>query len=239
MLGACLYFMLWAPLWIFRHAWWNWTITGRANLRPRGQGMILAVNHLNWTDTYILGASLPLWLQPTWMAKAELFANPLAAWWLRAIHVIPVKRGQRDLGALIAAEDALKRGAALVIFVEGHRSPTGGLQAGQGGAVRLAARTGCPIVPIAVWGTEAGLRNAFVRKPIRVRIGAPYFVTTDTPKIPQQRMSELIDEMMLRLAALLPARYWGVYRAQMEQMQPDAVRVPSVAPPGPDMAAMN
>ena len=225
MLSAFLYFMLWAPLWVFRHVWWNWTITGQANLRPYGEGMVLAVNHLHWTDTYILGASLPLSLQPTWIAKAELFAHPLAAWWLRAIRVIPVKRGQRDLAALIAAEDALKQGTALVIFVEGHRSRVEGLQAGQGGAIRLAARTGCPIVPIAIWGTEAGLRSACVRKPIHVRIGEPYYVTTETQKISRPHMNELIDEMMLRLATLLPERYWGLYRERMEQLQSDALRV--------------
>jgi 1-acyl-sn-glycerol-3-phosphate acyltransferase len=219
MLGRRFYKMVWALLWVCRHVWWKWTITGQDHLMPRGQGMILAVNHLHWTDTYILGASLPRSLQPTWLAKEELFAHPLAAWWLRAIQVIPVSRQRRDLSALVAAEEALRRGAALVIFVEGHRSSSGGLQAGQGGAVRLALRTGCPIVPIALCGTEAGMGGAFLRKPIAVRIGEPYHVVTQTSKVSQQRMSELVDEMMLRLAVLLPERYWGVYRERMEQIQ--------------------
>ena len=154
MLGRRLYFMFWALLWVCRKCWWKWSITGREHLKPHGHGMILAVNHLHWSDTYILGASLPHSLQPTWLAKEELFAHPIAAWWLRAIQVIPVSRQRRDLSALVAAEEALRQGAALVIFVEGHRSASGGLQAGQGGAVRLAIRTGCPIVPIALCGTE-------------------------------------------------------------------------------------
>ena len=170
----------------------------------------------------MLGASLPLSLRPTWLAKAELFANPVAAWWLRAIQVIPVSRGRQGLSALVAAEEALKGGAALIIFVEGHRSATGGLQEGQGGAVRLAARSGCPIVPIALWGTEAGLRGVCLRKPIHVSIGEPYFLPTETSKISQQRMSELTDELMLRLATLLPERYRGVYRERMERSQFEA-----------------
>ncbi|HEU5100775.1 MAG TPA: lysophospholipid acyltransferase family protein [Roseiflexaceae bacterium] len=219
MLGRRLYVMFWALLWVCRRVWWNWTIMGLDHLRPRGQGMILAVNHLHWTDTYILGASLPRSLQPTWLAKEELFAHPLAAWWLRAINAIPVSRQRRDLSALVAAEDALRQGAALIIFVEGHRSVSGGLQAGQGGAVRLALRTGCPIVPIALCGTEAGMRGAFLRKPIDVRIGQPYYVLAESPKVPQQRMNELVDEMMLRLAALLPEQYRGIYRERMAQLQ--------------------
>lgn len=215
MLGVFFYRLVWLALWMLRHIWWKWAITGQAHLRPRGQAMILAVNHLHWTDTVVVGASLPLALQPTWMAKAELFAHPVAAWWLRAIQVIPVSRGRHGLSALAAAEQALKRGAALIIFVEGHRSATGGLQEGQGGAIRLAARSGCPIVPIALWGTEAGLGGICLRKPIHVSIGEPYYVAADTSKISQQRMTELTDELMLRLAALLPEHYWGVYRERM------------------------
>jgi 1-acyl-sn-glycerol-3-phosphate acyltransferase len=217
MFAILFYRLVWLALWVLRHSWWKWTITGRAYLRPRGQPMILAVNHLHWADTAALGASLPLALQPTWMAKAELFAHPVAAWWLRAIRVIPVSRGRHGLSALAAAEQALNGGAALIIFVEGHRSATGGLQEGQGGAVRLAARSGVPIVPIALWGTEAGLGGFCLRKPIHVSIGEPYYVTTDTSKISQQRMTELTDDLMLRMATLLPERYWGVYRERMER----------------------
>jgi 1-acyl-sn-glycerol-3-phosphate acyltransferase len=217
MLGVLFYRFVWVVLWVLRHSWWRWTVSGLANLKPRGQPMILAVNHLHWTDTCVLGASLPLSLQPTWLAKAELFTHPVAGWWLRAIQVIPVSRGRHGLSALTAAEEALKGGAALIIFVEGHRSATGGLQEGQGGALRLAARSGCPIVPIAVWGTEAGLGGICLRKPIRVSIGEPYVVSTEGSKISQQRMAELTDELMLRLAALLPERYWGVYHERMAQ----------------------
>src|SRR5215207_9751755 len=224
MLGVFVYRLVWIALWALRHIWWNWTISGQAHLQPRGQAMILAVNHLHWTDTCVVGASLPLSLRPTWMAKAELFAHPVAAWWLRAIQVIPVSRGRHGLSALVAAEEALKRGAALIIFVEGHRSATGGLQEGQGGALRLAARSGVPIVPIALWGTEVGLRGICLRKPIHVSIGEPYVLSTETSKISPQRMTELTDELMLRLAALLPERYWGVYRERMERSDDKVTR---------------
>src|SRR5258705_13635418 len=170
MLGVFFYILVWVAIWVLRHVWWKWTITGQAHLKPRGQAMILAVNHLHWTDTCVLGASLPLALRPTWLAKAELFANPVAAWWLRSIQVIPVSRGRHGLSALVAAEEALKGGAALIIFVEGHRSATGGGQEGDGGAVGLGLRRGCPIVPSAPCGTQAGLGGTCLRQPIHVSV---------------------------------------------------------------------
>lgn len=217
MLGAFMYFCLWLPLNIIRRLWWNWHVEGLENLPPRGQAMILATNHIHWTDIHILGASLPLSHRPWWIAKVEMFLNPVLSWWLREMQVIPIKRGKRDMAAMDASEEALHKGAILVIFPEGHRSNTGALLEGRGGAVRLAVRAGCPIVPIAIWGTEAGLAGAALRKPIHVRIGKPFYASAPDGKIPFHLMNSLTEEMMLHIAELLPEQYWGFYHERMTQ----------------------
>jgi 1-acyl-sn-glycerol-3-phosphate acyltransferase len=223
MLGALMYVLIWLALQIPRRLWCRWKIEGLENLPPRGQGMILAINHLHWIDILFIGASLPLSHRPSWIAKIEIFASRPAAWWLRQMMVIPIRRGQRDMTALVAAEDALKEGEVLIIFPEGHRSVEGGLLEGRGGAIRLAVRTGCPIVPIALWGTEVGLKGALQRKSLHFRIGKPYHPEIQGDKIPWDRMSELTEELMLRIAELIPEQYWGFYHDRMLQLNERAV----------------
>lgn len=222
MLGALMYTIIWSSLKFLRVSRiWNWKVEGIENLPPRGEGMLLAINHVHWLDSLIVACSLPLSYRLSWIAKIEIFANPVFSWWFRQMQVIPIKRGQRDLNALAAAEDALKAGAVLIIYPEGHRSRTGGLIEGRSGAVRLAIRSQVPIVPISIRGTENGLKGAFLRKPIQLRIGEPYKIDIEpTAKIPADQMSALTNAMMLRIANLLPEERRGVYREhQLDQAQ--------------------
>lgn len=215
MFGPIMYFFIWAPLNIMRRIWWRWRVEGLEHLPAKGQGFILASNHLDWMDIPILGTSLPLSYRPWWMAKVELFSTKFASWWLSQMQVIPIKRGKRDLSAFVACEKALKEGAALIIFPEGHRSDTGELQEAKGGIVRLSVRSACPIVPVAIWGSEHGLRGMMRREPITVRFGKPFYPQVEGSHIPWDRMNELTEESMLQIAALLPEKYWGFYRERM------------------------
>ncbi|HEU5013264.1 MAG TPA: lysophospholipid acyltransferase family protein [Roseiflexaceae bacterium] len=211
MAGAYMYAFLWVLLYGFRRFWWRWSIEGLEHLPPRDQGMLIAVNHIDWIDIPIIGGSLPYSHRLSWMAKAELFGHPLTEWFFRTMQCIPIRRGKRDVAALYASQEALQRGAVLLMFPEGHRSGTGQLQEGRNGAIRLAVRTGCPIVPVAVWGTESGFRGAMLRKPIHLRVGAPYHPAPQGTHLSAARLEELTGDMMTRIAALLPEQYRGVY----------------------------
>lgn len=217
MLGAIMYFLLWAPLNIVRRIYWRWTVDGLEHLPPKGQGMVLASNHLNWLDIIVIGASLPLSHRPQWLGKSELFKNPLAGWWFRTMGVIAIRRGQRDLGALNDAEEALRQGAVLIVFPEGHRSRTGALIEGRGGAIRLSINSQTPIVPTALWGTENGFGGLMRRKPIHIRFGPLYQPEAKGGTIPAAQMDMLTTEMMLHIAELLPNEYRGVYRELQDQ----------------------
>jgi 1-acyl-sn-glycerol-3-phosphate acyltransferase len=151
------------------------------------------MNHIHWLDIPVIGGMLPFRYRLSWLAKIELFAHPIAGWFFRQMNVIPIKRGRRDLAALDAAADALRAGAVLLIFPEGHRSRDGVLQPGRGGVVRLAMQAGVPIVPVAIIGSEHGVAGAFRREQVRLRIGQPYIIApTSDGKIPPDMMDQLI-----------------------------------------------
>jgi 1-acyl-sn-glycerol-3-phosphate acyltransferase len=217
MLGAFMFFLIWFPLRVARRLWWRWEIIGAEHLPPRPQGVVLASNHIDWTDIHVLGASLPLSHRPWWLAKVELFKSSAAAWWFRQMQVIPVRRGKRDMAALEACEQALRAGAVLIIFPEGHRSPNAALQEAKSGTVRLAVRSGCPIQPVAIWGTEHGMRGAMLRKTIHVRFGEPYYPAVDGTHIPADKMAVLTEEVMLKIAELMPEQYWGHYQERVRE----------------------
>ncbi|HMO58701.1 MAG TPA: lysophospholipid acyltransferase family protein [Roseiflexaceae bacterium] len=220
MLGSLMYFCLWGLLNLFRiSGWWRWRIVDREHLPPPGVPTVVVANHIHWTDVHVVGASLPLARRPWWIAKSELFEIGFIAWWLRQMRTIPIRRGKRDLAALKTAEETLETGELVVVFPEGHRSETRSLIAGRGGAVRLAARSGSVIVPMAVWGTEQGFLAAMRRRPIEVRFGPPYTPQVESDPIPPEQMTALTDEMMLKIAALLPEKYQGVYRDKMLEQQ--------------------
>lgn len=215
MLGALMYAMIWVPLNLLRIIrWWRWSVTGLERLPPRNAGgMIIAMNHIHWLDIPVIGALLPFAYRLSWLAKSELFENPVVGWWFRQMNVIPIKRGRRDLAALDASADALRNGAVLLIFPEGHRSRNGVMQPGRGGAVRLAMQAGVPIVPVAVTGTEHGLRGTLLGKPVRLQIGEPFTVEpTPDGKIPPDQMEQLTTMMMQRIATMLPTEQRGPYR---------------------------
>jgi 1-acyl-sn-glycerol-3-phosphate acyltransferase len=225
MVGWLCYGFLYVLIHTFRRiGWWRWSIEGLEQLPPReAGGMLIAMNHVHYMDIPAIGAMLPFRYRLSWVAKSELFRNPIAGWWFRQMQVIPIKRGRRDLAALDTMADALRDGAVLLIFPEGTRGKTGVLREGRGGGVRLAMQAGVPIVPVAITGTEHGLKGTLLRRPVRLHVGAPYLVPpTPDNKIPPELMDQLTNEMMGRIAVLLPPERRGFYAQLPSPAEPAA-----------------
>lgn len=191
-------------------------VKGLGNL-PRSGPVILVSNHFNLGDPPILTYVLPRRI--VWMAKQELFDMPVIGWLFRAYGLIPVRRFEGDLRALRKAQNALKRGHVLGMFPEGTRSAGKGLQEAELGTAFIALRTGAPVVPVAIWGTEniELPRDAFRFKSTRVqvRFGEP-FALKETKRATKAQITSGTREIMEKIAELLPEKYRGVYGAPVE-----------------------
>jgi 1-acyl-sn-glycerol-3-phosphate acyltransferase len=193
----------------------KWSVSGIENLPARPQGMILVANHIHWHDIPFIGWGLPWSHRPWWLAKVEIVNSVFGAWFTMR-QVIPVRRGQRDLQALDRSAEVARNGGIVVIFPEGTRSLDGKLLQGRGGTVRIALRAGVPIVPVAIEGTQ----RKFWFSKRHLTIGQPYYpevtqgnVSSDgsVVRIPTPEMNRLSDEVMVRIARMLPAEYHGYY----------------------------
>ena len=121
-------------------------IVGAAQV-PRAGGAMLASNHTSYADPPLVAISAP---RRTWfMAKSELFRNPLFGALIRALYAFPVRRGVVDRQALRRAQELLEGGELVAIFIEGGTSPDGRLQPPSLGPAMIALRAGAPIVPVA------------------------------------------------------------------------------------------
>src|SRR5215203_6809666 len=144
-------------------------------------GVILASNHRSFLDPFAIGCCIgrPIYF----VAKRELFKNPLLGWLLNCLGAFPVKRGASDEQSMATALTLLEREQAVVIFPEGTRIRTGSLARPKRGVGRLALQSGAPVVPIAITGSERA-RNGWRIKPVRVhvRCGPPLtFPRVDDP----------------------------------------------------------
>jgi len=195
-----------------RFAFWLLTdveITGLENVPKEGSLMIIT-NHLSNLDGMLLGATIPRHIR--WMAKEEGWHNPILGLILNLYGVFPVRRGMVDRKAMARAIEVLRTGGVLGIAPEGTRSRIGKLARAKPGAARLALEAECTILPVGIAGTEQAVHALTeLRRPvITLRIGRPFKLEMEHP-VSKEKQQEVADQMMCRIADLLPLSYRGVY----------------------------
>lgn len=186
-------------------------ILGLDNLPPKGP-YILAVNHLSYFDLPLVfgivgGENVTGW-------AAEKYArHPFFGPILRLGQAIFIERGQIDRHAMAAAVDWLARGNIFGMAPEGTRSKTGSMARGKTGIAYLAHEIDVPIVPIAVSGTEkAFLAWRHLRRPhFKMQIGQPFRLPKFDETLRSAGLRQNTDEVMCRIAAMLPPQYHGFY----------------------------
>ena len=182
------------------------------NKVPAHGPLIVISNHTGQIEVPILATLLQPRKTQGW-GKAEAFNNPFLRWIFHNWGIIPVRRGEADMGALKAALRAIENNGIFGIAPEGTRNRTGQLKRAQSGTVTLALRSGAPIIPIAHWGGENYLSNLirFKRTDFHIRIGEPLKINVEGVKVSGEVRQQIVDEMMYELAKLLPEEYRGEY----------------------------
>ena len=172
-------------------------VYGRENIPAEG-AVILAANHASNIDPPLMASLID---RPvSYMAKIELFENPIFGAAIRRCHAFPVKRGESDRGAIKTAVTVLKEERVLGLFPEGTRSKTGELQKAEAGVALIAAMTGAPIVPVAILNTHRIFANGGLLPQLRIMYGQPISFQGDRKS--KEALDAFSAEIMAHIARM-------------------------------------
>jgi 1-acyl-sn-glycerol-3-phosphate acyltransferase len=194
-----------------------WT-EGVEHIPERGPA-ILASNHLSFLDSIFLPAAMdrPLFF----LGKSDYFSG-WKRFFFEGVGVMPVNRQGGDAGeaSLRKGQEILEDGHLLGIYPEGTRSPDGRLYRGKTGPVRLALRTGVPIIPVAMIGTfeilPPGSNVPKIRR-VGIRVGKPLdFTRYAGMENDRFVLRSATDELMYELMMLSGQEYVDEYAAKVK-----------------------
>ncbi len=200
---------------VYQKLFYHIKVMGIHNI-PESGPVVLASNHTSGHDIIILGCTSTR--QIFFMAKQELFRQPLVAAYFRRAGVFPVRRGENDRKAIATALTHLRQGRVLGMFPEGKRFAA--LSQGKTGAVRLAMKVNAPIVPVAIIGArKINLRKRLLRwhrDQVIIRYGEPLQVVPTNKESMQDldsyEIAEILtEEVMKAIARMLPVEMRGAY----------------------------
>jgi 1-acyl-sn-glycerol-3-phosphate acyltransferase len=180
----------------------KYDVRGLENFPDKGP-VILAANHVTNFDVFPIQFAIPRVI--FFMAKAELFKNPIMDILLRNLSAFPVNRGEKDLWSTRHALKILKQGQVLGMFPDGKRSQGKGLTVAKTGTARMALEANCPLVPVTVVGSDKFFKQFLHRARVQITFLPPLM-----PK-PDENPLALTDRLMFTLAQALPKEMRGVY----------------------------
>lgn len=182
---------------------------------PQEGNFVIATNHLGIIDAPMAFYALDRWDLFVLIAN-KWEKNRFFKWLGKYFNFIYIDRYNPDIRALRKVMKLMDEGKNLVIAPEGTRSRTGALIEGRPGVSYLATRLSQPIVPVAIAGTEDKVIFGNLKRLRRSHITLTAGPAFTLPPLPMKNRDEALkqytDEIMCRIAVLLPEKYWGVYK---------------------------
>lgn len=198
--------------------WFNWRFEGLEQVPPEGP-VLVACNHISYFDplahAYML---IRAGRHPRFLTKRELYENWLLRRVLEGSGQIRVDRGTGSSAPVEAARHALHGGEAVMIYPESTitRNPDSTPMEGKTGVARIALAASVPVLPIAVWGSQAvwqrtGAGSLSFGRPIWLKAGAPLDFSAqeegrDDPEV-QRQVTDIVMDELTRLVTDLRSRY--------------------------------
>jgi 1-acyl-sn-glycerol-3-phosphate acyltransferase len=192
-------------------------IYGRDNI-PLGTAYLIAINHPSYYEPALALSHWPEVSEA--VAGHDVWERGLNGKVVAAFGSIPVKRGEYDRRVLDTMNAVLASGRPLFIAPEGNRSNQPGMKRAKAGVAYVVDRADVPVVPVAVKGTSNdSLKEALkLKRPtLEMYIGKPFKLPPIIGKGKERREARqhAADEVMLRIASMLPEEYHGVYAGQV------------------------
>lgn len=221
-------------------------VEGISDDLPATGPLIIASNHASNADGVLVGGWLsgPLGRRIHWLGKREMLEMPIVGPLARHGSIHAVDRAGADIEAFRLAQRILDEGHVLMVFPEGTRSPTGRLQEAKDGLAMLALRSGAPILPVGVSGTQRFWPKGSLPHPggrVTLRVGRPFTLrdVLGEDVLADRRAAKraATEAIMRRIAELLPESQRGAYGGQPEEPRdPDGPSdVPAAS--GPETAS--
>ena len=199
------YYVVKAICWLILKIFWRMEIIGIENL-PQSGGLIIASNHVSYLDPAVLVVSLNKKIY--FLTKKEVFKNTFVSFILKNLNAFSVDRRNVDMLAFKKAINILREEKVLGIFPEGARSSNGKLQELKLGVIRIAMKTGVPILPVGIIGTHKiyprGVKFPILFKhKIIVKYGAPQYLDKlkSRDKVYQMEELDLLGKKIKELSA--------------------------------------
>ena len=171
---------------------------------PRDQAVVYVGNHNSYFDILLTYSQCPG--LTGYVAKSEMLRYPLLRDWMKRLYCVFLDRTDLRAGMqmILTCIDYIKQGISICIFPEGTRSRDGKMQPFHEGSLKMASKTGCPIIPMAITNSAQIFENhlPFVRPcKVIVEYGTPIY-PKELPKeqqkflgaYTQKKIQEMLDQ---------------------------------------------
>ena len=195
------YRFAWSVLWALSKILFRFRVIDKKNFPTEG-AYILSPVHRSYLDTPVGGMVTAR--RQRFMGKESLWKNKFSGTLLSLVGAFPVERGTADRAALRACQEILERGEPLVMFPEGTRrhGPIVKKEEMHAGPAFVSLRTGAPIVPMGIAGTDyawpPGVSKIKPHKVILV-VGEPIYPRVFEGRVPRRAVDELTEELRQKL----------------------------------------